>query len=162
MKTIRNLLAILGCFMLIGCWDQHLMKEATLVQTVSFDLTREGKFLLGTVIPILTQSQSESGQGFTKSETLSATAHTPREGRAKIDRRVSGVLDASNNKLILFGGSFVRQGIVPSLDVIYRDPRSSLSAKLAVVDGEAVKLLRLLLLASLCFGPANLQLFLLC
>ncbi|UYY96940.1 Ger(x)C family spore germination protein [Peribacillus frigoritolerans] len=144
MKMLRNLLTILGCLILtVGCWDQHLMKDATLIQATSYDLTREGKLLLGTSIPIIGQASSESGQAVTRSEVLFTIANTPREGNIKIDQKVPGTLDPSKNILLVFGEPFARKGIYPSLDAIYRQSRNSLSAKLAVVEGNAIEILRL-------------------
>lgn len=71
------------------------------------------------------------------SENLSTVANTPREGRMKLNTEIPGNLDSSKNKLVLFGEQFAKGDIYPSLDVIWRDPRSSLSAKLAVVKGKA-------------------------
>jgi Ger(x)C family germination protein len=116
------------------------MKNAVLVQILSFDLTPEEEVLLGVSIPVIAESAG-GPQATVKSETFSASGHTPREGRLKIDREISGILDSSKNKLILFGEGMAGAGIYPTLDVIWRDPRNSLGATLAVVKGEALDLL---------------------
>ncbi|WHY03135.1 Ger(x)C family spore germination protein [Neobacillus sp. DY30] len=139
MKNNKILLLII-CLLLTGCWDQHLMKNAVLVQILSFDLTPEEELLLGVSIPIIEES-SGGPQAMVKSETFSATGHTPRDSRMKIDREIAGILDTSKNKLILFGERMAGTGIYSSLDVIWRDPRNSLGATLVVVEGEAVDLL---------------------
>lgn len=42
---IKRLFMISICLLLItGCWDQNLMKDATLIQTITFDQTDEGNF----------------------------------------------------------------------------------------------------------------------
>jgi Ger(x)C family germination protein len=141
MKSKKPILVLL-CLLLTGCWDQHLMKNAVLVQILSFDLADSDEMLLGVSIPIVEES-SEGPQARVKSETLSAKGHTPRDCRLKIDREVSGILDSSKNKLILFGERMAAAGIYPPLDVIWRDPRNSLGATLGVVAGEAVNLLEI-------------------
>ncbi|MEY8753028.1 Ger(x)C family spore germination protein [Peribacillus frigoritolerans] len=137
---IKRLFMISICLLLItGCWDQNLMKDATLIQTITFDLTDEGEFLLGFAIPNIYRNSKDSGQETEaiNSENLSTVANTPREGRMKLNTEIPGNLDSSKNKLVLFGEQFAKGDIYPSLDVIWRDPRSSLSAKLAVVKGKA-------------------------
>lgn len=133
---------VLLCFFLTGCWDQHLMKNAVLIQALSFDLHDDNKFLLGVSIPIIEET-SGGPQSLVKSERFFATGHTPRDCRLKIDREISGILDSSKNKLILFGERMAAAGIYQSLDVIWRDPRNSLGATLGVVEGNAVDLLGL-------------------
>ncbi|MCY8939321.1 Ger(x)C family spore germination protein [Peribacillus frigoritolerans] len=137
---IKRLFMISICLLLItGCWDQNLMKDATLIQTITFDRTDEGEFSLGFAIPNIYRNPTDSGQETEaiNSENLSTVANTPREGRMKLNTEIPGNLDSSKNKLVLFGEQFAKGDIYPSLDVIWRDPRSSLSAKLAVVKGKA-------------------------
>ncbi|GAA1382684.1 Ger(x)C family spore germination protein [Peribacillus frigoritolerans] len=137
---IKRLFMISICLLLItGCWDQNLMKDATLIQTITFDQTDEGEFSLGFAIPNIYRNPTDSGQETEaiNSENLSTVANTPREGRMKLNTEIPGNLDSSKNKLVLFGEQFAKGDIYPSLDVIWRDPRSSLSAKLAVVKGKA-------------------------
>lgn len=138
----NQLILVLLCLFLTGCWDQHLMKNAVLIQILSFDLTPEKEILLGVSIPIIEES-SGGPQAPVRSETFSATGQTPRNSRLKIDREISGILDSSKNKLILFGEKMAGVGIYQSLDVIWRDPRNSLGATLAVVEGKAVDLLNI-------------------
>lgn len=137
---IKRLFMISICLLLItGCWDQNLMKDATLIQTITFDQTDEGEFSLGFSIPNIYRNSMDSGQETEaiNSENLSTVANTPREGRMKLNTEIPGNLDSSKNKIVLFGEQFAKGDIYPSLDVIWRDPRSSLSAKLAVVKGKA-------------------------
>lgn len=138
----KQLLFVFQCLLLTGCWDQHLMKNAILIQALSFDLSQNEELILGVSIPVIEET-SGGPQSNVKSETFSAKGHTPRDGRLKIDREISGILDTSKNKLILFGERMAGAGIYPSLDVIWRDPRNSLGATLGVVEGEAVDLLRI-------------------
>jgi len=143
---VKRLVTIGICLLLTaGCWDQNLMKNAILIQTITFDRTDENKFLFGISIPDIYSNSLTTGQETiaSNSQTLSTLANTPREGRMKLNTEIPGNLDASKNKLILFGEQFAKGDIYPSLDVIWRDPRSSMSAKLAVVKGAAVDILNI-------------------
>ena len=43
---VKTLVTISVCLLLTtGCWDQNLMKNAILIQTITFDRTDEDKFL---------------------------------------------------------------------------------------------------------------------
>lgn len=141
MKRKLTILFLL-CIFLTGCWDQHLMKNAILVQILSYDLIEDEEFLLGVSIPII-EEPSGGPQALVKSETFSAKGLTPRESRKKIAREISGSLDTSKNKLILFGEQIAVNDIYPTLDVIWRDPRNSLGATLGVVEGRAVDILNI-------------------
>ncbi|WP_374149470.1 Ger(x)C family spore germination protein [Priestia megaterium] len=143
---VNTLVTISICLLLTtGCWDQNLMKNAILIQTITFDRTDQDKFLFGISIPDIYSNSLTTGQETiaSNSQTLSTIANTPREGRMKLNTEIPGNLDASKNKLILFGEQFAKGDIYPSLDVIWRDPRSSMSAKLAVVKGAAVDILNI-------------------
>ncbi|MBU3569954.1 Ger(x)C family spore germination protein [Priestia aryabhattai] len=143
---VKTLVTISICLLLTtGCWDQNLMKNAILIQTITFDRTDEDKFSFGISIPDIYSNSLTTGQETiaNNSQTLSTIANTPREGRMKLNTEIPGNLDASKNKLILFGEQFAKGDIYPSLDVIWRDPRSSMSAKLAVVKGAAVDILNI-------------------
>ena len=139
MKIKRLFMISIWLLLITGCWGENLKKDATLIQTITFDQTDEGEFLFGITIPNLNRNPMNSGQETEaiNSENLSTVANTPREGRMKLNTEIPGNLDSSKNKLVLFGEQFAKGDIYPSLDVIWRDPRSSLSAKLAVVKGKA-------------------------
>jgi Ger(x)C family germination protein len=141
MKRKLTILFII-CTLLAGCWDQHPMKNAVLVQILSYDSLENEEFLLGVSIPIIEET-SGGAQAMVKSETFSAKGLTPRDSRRKIAREISGILDTSKNKLILFGEETATTDIYPSLDVIWRDPRNSLGATIGIVEGEAIDLLKI-------------------
>ncbi|SMF85964.1 germination protein, Ger(x)C family [Paenibacillus uliginis N3/975] len=125
------------CFMaslLSGCWDQQLLKDDRLIFIVGLDLTSDGK--IQTTSAILDVSGSESGQK-QYSEIHTVSGNTSRHTRDITDREVPGRLSASKIRVILFGEALARKGIYPYLDVLYRDPKSALNAKIAVVKGNA-------------------------
>lgn len=141
MTRMYSILLLL-CGLLAGCWDQHMMNNAVLVQVLSFDLLSDDELQLAVSIPII-EEPSGGPQGLVKSETFSEKGHTPRDIRRKIDNEIAGILDTSKNKLILFGEKMASTDIYPSLDVFWRDPRNSLGATLGVVEGKAVDLLNI-------------------
>lgn len=126
-----------ACFMATltsGCWDVQMLKDDRIVYIVGLDLSSDGQ--LQSTISILDVSGSDTVKKAT-SEILTASGYTSRHTRDIIDREVSGRLSASKLRVILIGESLARQGIYPVLDVLYRDPRSALNARIAVVAGKA-------------------------
>nr|WP_280157320.1 hypothetical protein [Priestia aryabhattai]MDH3132105.1 hypothetical protein [Priestia aryabhattai] len=98
---IKRLVTISICILLTtGCWDQNLMKNAILIQAITFDRTDDDKFLFGIAIPDIYSNLLTSGQETqaSNSQTLSTIANTPREGRMKLNTEIPGNLDASKNK----------------------------------------------------------------
>lgn len=120
--------------LLSGCWDQQLLKDDRLAFIVGLDLSSDGK--IQTTTAILDVSGSESGQK-EYSEIHTVSGNTSRHTRDVTDREVPGRLSPSKNRVILIGEALARQGIYPILDVFYRDPKSALNAKIAVVEGNA-------------------------
>lgn len=58
-----------------------------------------------------------------------------------LDRKVSGELYASKNRVTLLSQELAEQNIYPLLDVHYRSPLSTTNARIAVVQGDAKKAL---------------------
>ncbi|WP_232697098.1 Ger(x)C family spore germination protein [Brevibacillus daliensis] len=124
-----------ACFiamLLSGCWDQQLLKDDRIVYIVGFDLGSDGK--LQTTTAILDVSGSQKGmKPFSEIHTVSG--YTSRHNREIMDLEVPGRVSASKVLVILFGEALARKHIYPVLDVFYRDPRSALNAKVAVIEG---------------------------
>lgn len=120
--------------MLLGCWDRHLLKDVSLNMTVGFDLSENGQLQTTVSIPISEDKKKSS-------VIISAKGKTPRDTRIKIDQKIPDTLDSSKNTLVLIGEELARQDIYNILDVFYRNPKSALSARLAVVEGKALDLI---------------------
>lgn len=119
---------------LSGCWDQRMLKDARIVDISGFDLDSEGK--LETTTSVLDVSGSQSGRK-DLNEIHTVRAHTTRQMRDALDREVSGNYSPSKLRVILLGEALARQAVYPVLDVFYRDSKSALNAKIAVVAGTA-------------------------
>lgn len=133
-----GLILFATCFiaatLLSGCWDQQLLKDTRIVDTSSLDLDPEGK--LEATSSIVEVSGSQSGNK-NLNEIQSGKGNTTRQLRDILDRKISGIYSASKLRVTLMGEALARQGIYPYLDVYYRDPRSALNARIAIVEGTA-------------------------
>ncbi|KGX91403.1 hypothetical protein N781_04505 [Pontibacillus halophilus JSM 076056 = DSM 19796] len=135
-------LLVLFCFVLLtGCWDQRQFKDLKLVLITAFDKTDDE--LLRATVAIPTVARGTEGSSKELSEVASATGRTPRETRSNINQEISKTFDASKLEVILVGKELVEQDLYPILDVFYRDPKSNLNSKLAMIDGEAGDVLSL-------------------
>ncbi|WP_102264080.1 Ger(x)C family spore germination protein [Mesobacillus jeotgali] len=137
----RGLPAIVAMLLLSACWDQHLLKDVKLYMAASFDLTPDGKILDELSAPTITKNPDGGPvQGHT---IASGIGHTPREARGDIDSKIDKVFDASKLRVLIIGNELAKQDIYSVLDLFYRDPKSSLSAKVVVAEGMATDILRL-------------------
>ncbi|MGM0878937.1 MAG: Ger(x)C family spore germination protein [Bacillota bacterium] len=142
MKTSKIFIISIICVSLLtGCWDQQLLKDVKLVMTAGFDLSSDGKILDTIIIPLFTAG--EGGTQVTESQVVSAKGDTPRDARNILNHKISEESDASKLMVLLLGEEYAKQDIYPSLDIFYRDSKSSLVANVAVVKGQAVDLLNL-------------------
>ncbi|GIN12464.1 germination protein [Shouchella clausii] len=136
MKAIQ---AIFMLLLLTGCWDQRLVKDINLIYSQALDQTHDGK-IETTIVTIGggTQNQAQAGADVTTTPAiLSAIGTTPRDSRIQLDRKVSGELYASKNRVTLLSRGLAEQNIYSMLDVHYRSPVSTTNARIGVVNGPA-------------------------
>lgn len=133
--------AIVTMLLLSACWDQHLLKDVKLFMAASFDLTPDGKILDELTSPIINKNE---GGGTVKGNTVtSGIGNTPREARWDIDRKTDKIFEASKLRVLIIGNELAKKDLYSVLDLFYRDPKSSLSAKVVIAEGMAKDLLRL-------------------
>ncbi|NIK78945.1 Ger(x)C family germination protein [Paenibacillus castaneae] len=124
-----------GVLLLCGCWDQQLMKNERNVSIGGIDQGSNG--MIRATVSIRDISVTESGTKDT-SEVHSVLARSTQHAREKIDEEISGSYSAAKLRVLLISEEFVKnQDMMPYLDVYYRDPKSPLSARIAVTKGKA-------------------------
>jgi Ger(x)C family germination protein len=132
LKASLSLLLLHLC--LAGCWDQRLLKDSRLVYSSAFDQEDDGKIL---TTAIIRDFQGE----FPTNVELQAGGKTLRETRMKMDRKINGSFEPSKNRVFILGEDLAKKDIYQFLDVFYRDPTSSISAKIAIAKGHGGDLL---------------------
>jgi Ger(x)C family germination protein len=137
----KILLLLLSGILLVGCWDRDLLRDVKLVTMMGFDRAEDGK-LITTVITRETPTGAEEG-GRMVNVVYSTVSTTSRQGQMFINLEIPGHFRAYKNQAILFGEARAREDIYPVMDVVGRDPRNNISARVAVVEGRAVDLLEL-------------------
>ncbi|MCZ8510932.1 Ger(x)C family spore germination protein [Paenibacillus filicis] len=130
---------IVVLLLMTGCWDQDLLRNARLLYGAGFDLAPNGKLLTTFVIRDMPASEQQSP----KNDIIYTVSNTALEARDKADDKISRVLRAYRNRIILIGEEQAKQDIYPILDVFYRDPKSALNARVGVAQGKAADILSL-------------------
>ncbi|MGM7700773.1 Ger(x)C family spore germination protein [Pseudalkalibacillus sp. Hm43] len=134
---------ILPLLLLTGCWDQHLIKDAHIVYIAAFDKGDNGNIKGSAIIRGFVASGGEVGGGTPQNEYVVAEGNNVRNVRMNIDRAVSGTFTASKTRVFLYSEDIAKEGLYPYLDIFYREPSSSLNARLAITKGEANKILEM-------------------
>ncbi|MCA0173361.1 Ger(x)C family spore germination protein [Bacillus sp. RAR_GA_16] len=120
---------------LTSCWDQELLKESKLIYGAGFDYENENEIRTTFVVRNLGVPVSQGG--VYSNRVLSVVGSSPRDTRLRMDRIISKQVTASKNQLILLGDEVAKHDIDHMFDILYRDPKSPLDARVAVVDGRA-------------------------
>ncbi|MGB7999994.1 MAG: Ger(x)C family spore germination protein [Anaerobacillus sp.] len=137
MKHSMYLFIVLLCsaVFLTSCWDQELLKESKLVYGAGFDYDSNNSIRTTFVVRNLGVPVSQGG--VYSNRIVSVTGKSPRDTRLQMDRLISKQVSASKNQLLLLGDKVAKQNIDHMFDILFRDPKSPLDARVAVVDGLA-------------------------
>ncbi|WP_404449457.1 Ger(x)C family spore germination protein [Sutcliffiella horikoshii] len=128
---------ILSALLLTGCWDQRLLKDLKLVFTVGFDLGESDEIVSHIAIRE-SEKLSIGGQpGQATVAVVEGRGITLRDTRLSLDRRIPGEFSPSKMRMYLMGEDLAKKDIYSILDILYRDPKAPLGAKLAIVQGNA-------------------------
>ncbi|ULL13119.1 Ger(x)C family spore germination protein [Paenibacillus sp. H1-7] len=123
-------IGLISLSLVTGCWDQTLLKDVRLIIGLGIDEDADGNILDTFVLPDVTNQKNTP-------QVISVTGHTARETRLNLGKRLNLVPDGSKNRFVLIGEEMATKKIYTILDVFYRDPKSALNAKIAVVKGRA-------------------------
>lgn len=141
MKRYVGIAVICALLLLTGCWDQRQFKNIKLGMAGGFDTAENNQIKATVVIPTVEQGTAGLGDEFV--QVISAVADTPREARAKVDNKISKIFDGAKVRAILIGEELAKKDLLSLLDVFYRNPKTNLNARLALVRGEASEVLEL-------------------
>ncbi|MBN8209173.1 Ger(x)C family spore germination protein [Bacillus sp. NTK071] len=134
-KLSQLILVICSSLMLTSCWDQELLKESKLVYGAGFDY--EGNNMIRTTFVVRNLGVPVSQGGVYSNRIVSVVGPSSRDTRLQMDRLISKQLSASKNQLLLLGEEVAKHNIDHMLDILFRDPKSPLDARIAVVEGRA-------------------------
>ncbi|QHA90597.1 Ger(x)C family spore germination protein [Bacillus sp. N1-1] len=134
-KTLYQIIMTMLLLLITGCWDQELLKESKLIYGAGFDYESDKQ--IRTTFAVRNLGVPVSQGGVYSNRVLTVTGSSPRDTRLKMDRIISKQVTASKTQLILLGEEVVKHNIQHTFDILFRDPKSPLDARVAVVEGDA-------------------------
>ncbi|MGG1675006.1 Ger(x)C family spore germination protein [Neobacillus sp. NRS-1170] len=137
-KTIPLCLSVI---LLAGCWDQNPLRKNVVVVAGAFDKINKDNIL--TTVALRSTRQISGGENETVNSIVSASGHTLRDTRIKIDKKTVGNYSPNKIRVILIGEELARDPITPHLDAYLRDPKLTLSASVVVTKGKAGEIIKL-------------------
>ncbi|WP_077624429.1 Ger(x)C family spore germination protein [Sediminibacillus massiliensis] len=137
----KAMLLLISLVLLAGCWDQRQFKNFKLVLASGLDITEDGK--VKSTVVISNVEGGNQGSGREQVQVVNAVGSTSLDTRTIIDQKISKRYDASKLTVLLLGEKLARTDIYPFLDMFYRDPKSNLHSRLAVLGGSVEEALSL-------------------
>lgn len=129
---------LIGClFLLVGCWDQRLLRDHSLILAIGYDLSEEERIQKIVTFPKEYDSSVEENQGTINSEIVVTNGDTVKDAEKKIDQIIPMKFDRSKAKIVVLGSDLAKDGIFHPLDSLYRDLRSPLNAKVFISETKA-------------------------
>ncbi|UED76033.1 Ger(x)C family spore germination protein [Brevibacillus sp. DP1.3A] len=116
--------------MLAGCKDQINLEDTTLSLMVGIDLNEKNELLYYISSPVFSREAKE------KSEQYGIRSSTIREARMGFDERVTGLTQPGKIQVLVMGKKLLAHpDWFRLLDVVFRDAKFSVNARMAVHDG---------------------------
>jgi spore germination protein KC len=152
------ILLLMGMLIIItGCWDQNLLRDTRLAVGIGYDHLYNGELLTTTDIHVLKADSGGSGRPVVTSVIMKSTGATLRESRMSLEKEVAG--NYAPNKVLVFvlGEELAKKDIYSTFDVLYRRPRNSLGAKIAITEGRAEEIISLKIVEETLISDALLK-----
>ncbi|OXM83254.1 Ger(x)C family spore germination protein [Paenibacillus rigui] len=135
MRRLIGTLILLVCLTLPlqGCRDRIDLEDATLSLSVGIDLSKDNKLLFYSSSPVFSKEAKK------KTEEYGVTSETLRFARDEFDAVVTALTSKGKVQVILISKKIMQhEDWFPLLDVMFRDAKSTMNAKVALVDGPVV------------------------
>ncbi|MFL0404540.1 spore germination protein GerKC [Bacillus nitratireducens] len=148
-KRVKFLFILCTSSLFSGCWDQEPLREARLAYSIGSDITEENQ--LQQTVELVKSSSGE--QSSFENEIHSATGHNIRDTSDALKKNVTGNIRYFKYGVQLLGTKILKKGILPYLDVSFRDPSNPTAlVKLIAVDGETSEILEKKKVGNLLIG----------
>lgn len=114
--------------LLVGCWDERLYKNSSVVSLTGFE-GEIGDLTAYYAYPEATTDTLET-------LVITGTGVSPRDVRQRAEAKVEQTLDLSVLSAILISEDTAKDDIYEYLDIYFRDPSSPVTSKMAIVEGD--------------------------
>jgi spore germination protein len=115
--------------------EQKIIDDINIISAVGYDSHKGDKVKGTVVIPVYKADKSISNESFTAVATQSKAINR------KLQQKSADPLESGSIEVVLFGKELAEKGIINMADTLERDARIGSHLLLAVVDGEAQKVL---------------------
>ncbi|BBH24084.1 germination protein [Paenibacillus baekrokdamisoli] len=131
MKKMHLLILTWAALLFVpGCNKPVYIEKQQFVLIEGIDLDEHNKLVVYTSSPVFSKEAKE------KYKITSATAHSMRDSKAKINSKTIGSIAYGKTQTVLIGKKLLLQrNAFPYLDVLFRDPRNEINANVIVVNG---------------------------
>jgi spore germination protein len=135
MKYSKILVLGLLLSLLSGCWGQQDVEKVSPTLQLGIERSKAGRILLTAACPVFGMVNKN------QDEVIAMECDILREAR-EIQRRISAQIpEAGRLQQCLFSDELARQGLVPWLEILERDPLDPPHAAVVVVDGSPQELM---------------------
>ena len=127
---MKKIIFIIICcnLLLVGCWDERLYKELTIVPLMGFEGEPgkvTGHFMyLGVTDGSATYS------------TVEASGVSVRDSRATANMKTNETLDVTQLEVILLSDGIAKSHLIDMFDAVYRMPNTKLGSRFVLVEGD--------------------------
>lgn len=141
MRLIKICLLLSLLISTTGCWDQNFLSRTSLAFSLGFDITDDPDTL--EVISIIRALKpSGGGQIEPYNTSYRVTGKSPLILREKMNQITPGEFSINKLSNVLIGEDLAKKEIYPLLDVLYRDAKSNVNAKVVITKGKSNELLK--------------------
>ena len=123
-----------------GCWDQNFLSQTSLAFSLGFDMTEDQDTLQVTSI-IRALKPAGGGQVEPYNTRYNVSGKSPLILREKMNQVTPGEFSINKLANVLIGEDLAKKEIYPLLDVLYRDAKSNVNAKVVITKGKSQKVL---------------------
>ena len=118
MKSKVIILNLLLLLTINGCWDVNEIEKTQFAKYITVDPlpAQTDNYLFSIQFPILREDSPE------KVNTLSTTAPSLKSGISNFQTRTMGWISLGMLRTIIFNQQIARQGLIPHLDTLWREP----------------------------------------
>jgi spore germination protein len=136
---MNKLFGILVIILLTGCAEQRIIDDLALINAVGYDLTdnETNPLKLTGTFPIITKD------GNYDRKTIVVEGKSSKDAREKVRFKTNFQLESGQLRVSLFGQKLAKQGMLPHLQSLVRDPSIGTRLKLALAEDEASEVLLL-------------------
>ncbi|PAE39397.1 Ger(x)C family spore germination protein [Bacillus sp. 7884-1] len=137
-RRLIFILVIIYVVFLQGCnRSRQILEDLTLTLVVGMDLDEENNLIIYTSSPVFSEEAEK------KSEEYGVKSQSLRQSRGKFDARVAGLTTGGKVQVILLGKKILQQeNWFRLLDLMYREPDFSTTARVVCVDGTVSELIQ--------------------